>query len=189
MHPLHDLFPETFLFGLGVPRVFNSELKMTDSQQLLADYVRNGSEEAFREPVTCYLGLVNSTAIRLVGGDRHLAEDVAQTVFVDLARKARTLPGDVTLGGWLHRDTCFVASKILRSERRRQSRERHALEMNSFQPPSESDLMQVGPSSTKRLTASDQRIAPPSCCAFSSSAISARWAKRWEEMRTRRGCE
>jgi len=118
---------------------------MTDSQQLLADYVRNGSEDAFRELVTRYLALVYSTAIRLVGGDTHLAEDVAQTVFVDLARKARTLPNDVMLGGWLHRDTCFVASKTMRSERRRQSRERHAVEMNSFQDHSESDLLRVAP--------------------------------------------
>ena len=92
---------------------------MTDSRQLLADYARNGSEEAFRELVTRYLSLVYSTAIRLVGGDAHLAEDVAQTVFVDLARKARTLPGDVMLGGWLHRNTCFVAAKTMRGERRR----------------------------------------------------------------------
>ena len=118
---------------------------MTDSQQLLADYVRNGSEEAFRELVTRYLALVHSTAMRLVGGDTQMAEDVAQTVFVDLARKARTLPGDVMLGGWLHRDACFVASKTMRSERRRQSRERLSVEMNTFQDHSGPDLTQVAP--------------------------------------------
>ncbi len=118
---------------------------MTDSRQLLADYARNGSEEAFRELVTRYLSLVYSAAIRLVGGDAHLAQDVAQAVFVDLARKARTLPGDVRLGGWLHRDTCFVAAKTMRSERRRQSRERHAVEMNNLQDHSGSGLMQVAP--------------------------------------------
>jgi RNA polymerase sigma factor (sigma-70 family) len=134
-----------FLFGFGVWRVLNNELKMTDSQQLLADYVRNGSEEAFRELVTRYLALVYSTAIRLVGDDTHLAEDVAQTVFIDLARKAHKLPADVMLGGWLHRDTCFVASKTMRSERRRQFRERHAVEMNSFQEHSESDFRQIAP--------------------------------------------
>jgi len=132
---------------------------MTDSQQLLADYVRNGSEEAFRELVTRYLGLVFSTAIRLVGGDAPLAEDVAQTVFVDLARKARALPGDVMLGGWLHRDTCFVAAKIIRSERRRRSRERQAVEMNSFQDRSESALRQMAPildEAINRLGAKDR---------------------------------
>ncbi|MEQ1887470.1 MAG: sigma factor, partial [Bryobacteraceae bacterium] len=79
---------------------------MTDSQQLLAEYARNGSDAAFRELVTRYVDLVYSTALRLVEGDTHRAEDVTQTVFVDLSRKARTLPADVRLGGWLHRDTC-----------------------------------------------------------------------------------
>jgi RNA polymerase sigma factor (sigma-70 family) len=147
------------LFGFGFRRVFNNELKMTDSQQLLEDYVKNGSEDAFRELVTRYLALVYSTAIRLVGGDTHRAEDVAQTVFVDLARKARTLPSDVMLGGWLHRDTCFVASKTLRSERRRQSRERYAVEMNSLQDHSESDRMRVAPlldEAINRLGAEDR---------------------------------
>ena len=132
---------------------------MTDSQQLLADYVRNSSEEAFRELVTRHLALVYSTALRLVGGDSHLAEDVAQTVFVDLARKARTLPSDVMLGGWLHRDTCFAAAKMLRSERRRQSRERHAVEMNSLQDHSALDLKQVAPildEAIERLGAEDR---------------------------------
>ena len=132
---------------------------MTDQRQLLTEYAVNGSEEAFRELVTRYLALVYSTALRLVGGDTHRAEDIAQTVFVDLARKARTLPRDVMLGGWLHRDTCFVASKTLRSERRRQSRERYAVEMNSFQDHSGSDRMQVAPlldEAINRLGAEDR---------------------------------
>ena len=118
---------------------------MTGNQRLLADYVTNGSEQAFRELVTRYLDLVYSTAIRLVGGDTHRAEDVAQTVFVDLARKARTLPREVMLGGWLHRHTCFVASKVMRGDRRRQFRERQAVEMNALQDHAEANLAQVAP--------------------------------------------
>jgi len=118
---------------------------MTDSQRLLADYVTNRSEQAFREVVTRYLDLVYSTAVRLVGGDTHRAKDVTQTVFVDLARKAATLPGDVMLGGWLHRHTCFVASKIMRGERRRQFRERQAVEMNALQDHAEANLAEIAP--------------------------------------------
>ena len=106
---------------------------MTDCQTLLADYARTGSDAAFRELVTRYVDLVYSTALRLVEGDRHQAEDVAQTVFVDLARTARTLSGEVKLGGWLHRHTCFVAANTMRGERRRLSRERQAVEMNMLQ--------------------------------------------------------
>src|ERR1019366_9503401 len=118
---------------------------MTDSQQLLAEYARNGSDAAFGELVTRYVDLVYSTALRLVEGDTHRAEDVAQTVFVDLARVARTLPKDVSLGGWLHRDTCFVAGHAMRGERRRQSRERQAVEMNALENNSEADFSRVAP--------------------------------------------
>jgi RNA polymerase sigma factor (sigma-70 family) len=118
---------------------------MRDTQTLLAEYVRNGSEAAFRKLVEAYVGLVYSTALRLVGGNTHRAEDVAQTVFVDLARKARTLPKDTMLGGWLHRDTCFVASKLLRSERRRQFRERQAAEMNALDKLPDQALAEIAP--------------------------------------------
>jgi RNA polymerase sigma factor (sigma-70 family) len=107
---------------------------MTDSQKLLAEYVQAGSEAAFREIVARYVNLVHSTALRLVGGDIQLAEDVTQTVFIHLARNARKLSRDSMLGGWLHRDTCYVASKTMRSERRRQIREREAALMNSNHP-------------------------------------------------------
>jgi len=118
---------------------------MTDSQRLIAEYAKRGSEAAFRELVTRYLDLVHSAALRLVGGDSHLAEDVSQAVFADLARKARTLSSDVMLGGWLHQHTCFVAAKTMRGERRRQSRERQAVEMNALHADSEMNFARLAP--------------------------------------------
>ena len=103
------------------------------------------SEAAFRELVTRHVNLVYSAALRLVGGDTHRAEDVAQTVFVDLAGRVRTLSPDVVLGGWLHRHTCFVAAKTMRGERRRQSRERQAVEMNQLQDNSGADFSSIAP--------------------------------------------
>jgi len=116
---------------------------MTDSQKLLAEYVNDGSESAFRELVTRYINLVYSTALRLVGGDTQLAEDVTQTVFISLARKGRTLSREVMLGGWLHQHAYHVATKAARNERRRQSREREAVEMNTLQDDSGANLRQV----------------------------------------------
>jgi RNA polymerase sigma factor (sigma-70 family) len=118
---------------------------MTGSQQLLVEYAKSGSESAFREVVTRYFGLVYSTALRLVGGDTHLAEDVAQTVFSDLARNAHTLPSGVMLGGWLHQRTYNVAAPMMRAQRRRQSREREAAQMNALQDDPGADLAQVAP--------------------------------------------
>ena len=118
---------------------------MTDSQQLLADYVANGSERAFRELVARYVDLVYSTAIRLVEGDTHRAKDVAQTVFVDLARMAARLSPNSMLGGWLHRHTCFVARTVMRGERRRQARERQAMEMSALNNDPDMALAEIAP--------------------------------------------
>jgi RNA polymerase sigma factor (sigma-70 family) len=118
---------------------------MTDSQTLLSLYAQTGSESAFRELVSRYIDLVYSTACRLVGGDVQSAQDVAQTVFVALADKAGTLPKDVMLGGWLHQHTRFAAGKLMRTERRRQLRERQAAEMNAIEDHSESNLARVAP--------------------------------------------
>src|SRR6476620_3554781 len=78
---------------------------MTDSQTLLAEYAANGSEAAFRELVARYINFVYSTARRLVWEDAHLAEDVTQMVFINLAKKGRALSSGVMLGGWLHQHT------------------------------------------------------------------------------------
>ena len=141
-------FAFRFLFGFGFWRGFTIEQKMTDmtdSQKLLAEYAGNGSEAAFRELAGRYVNLVYSTALRLVGGDTHLAEDVTQTVFVHLSRNARKLSQEPMLGGWLHRDTCFVAGKALRGERRRRARERQAMEMNTLEDHSSANLEKVAP--------------------------------------------
>jgi RNA polymerase sigma factor (sigma-70 family) len=115
---------------------------MKDDQTLLGEYA-SGSEAAFQELVTRYANLVYSAAVRLVGGDAHLAEDVSQTVFIDLARMAKGLPQDRRLGGWLHRHTCFVAAKAVRGERRRQMREAQAAQMNPPQDHSEANLAEI----------------------------------------------
>jgi len=118
---------------------------MTDSRTLLAEYCENGTESAFRDLVARYIDLVYSTALRQVRGDAHLAQDIAQTVFLHLARKARSLPDDVMLGGWLYQATCNVAATVVRSERRRQRRERQAVEMNALQNDSPARLDKIGP--------------------------------------------
>ncbi len=109
---------------------------MTESRALLAEYAQNGDESAFRDLVARYLDLVYSTALRRLGGDAQLAEDVAQTVFLHLAKKARKIPSGVLLGGWLHQATCNVAGTVSRAERRRQNREREAAQMKALQDDS-----------------------------------------------------
>ena len=134
---------------------------MNDSQRLLAEYAQTGSEAAFQELVSRYLNFVYSTALRLVGGDTHLAKDVAQTVFIGLASRGRTLSTEVMLGGWLHQHSFHVATKAVRTERRRQFRECEALTMNELSDDSESSLRQVAPILDEAITqlASEDRMA------------------------------
>ncbi len=120
-------------------------MSMAESATLLRNYAETGSDETFGQLVARYFDLVYSAARRLTGGDAHLAQDVAQAVFTDLARKAKTLPPDVYLSGWLYRHTCFTASKTVRGERRRQTRERQAVEMNPPNEPSDAVWQQLAP--------------------------------------------
>ncbi len=50
---------------------------MTDSRALLVEYAENGTESAFRDLVARHIDLAYSTALRKVGGDAHLAQDVS----------------------------------------------------------------------------------------------------------------
>ena len=118
---------------------------MRDSQELLTDYVRTGSESAFAELVNRYLSYVYSEALRLVGGDTPLAQDVAQTVFINLAKKAAGFSSQVSLGGWLHEHTFHVATRAARAERRRLAREKQATETSMLQDQSAVNLAQVAP--------------------------------------------
>ena len=106
---------------------------MLDDQELLKSYAEEGSDAAFGDLVARYVNLVHSAALRRVNGDVELARDVAQIVFTDLARKARWLPGNVVLAGWLHQATRFAAGHVLRAEHRRKAREQEAALMNSIE--------------------------------------------------------
>ena len=96
---------------------------MTPDSELLHRYADTRSEEAFAELVQRHVNLVYSAALRQVNGDAHLAQDVAQTVFTDLARKAGSLARREVLTGWLYTSAHFAAAKIVRTENRRRNRE------------------------------------------------------------------
>lgn len=105
---------------------------MPEDVELLRRYLAEKSEEAFAELVRRHLDLVYSVALRHVGGDAHMAQDVAQVVFTTLARKAGPLSGRPVLAGWLYRATRFAAIDAVRSEARRHRREQEARTMDEF---------------------------------------------------------
>lgn len=118
---------------------------MSDERQLLEEFSRKGSEAAFRQLIERHLGLVYSAALRMVNGDTHQAQDIAQVVFSNLARKARSLPTTVLLAGWLHRDTRYTALEWLRKERRRIGRETEAAAMRELEAGPRADWSLIHP--------------------------------------------
>lgn len=99
----------------------------------LQRFAGDGDEHAFAALVQRHLGLVYSAALRQVNGDAHLAHDVAQSVFTDLARKAQALaPRAATLAGWLYTSTHHAAAKAVRTEQRRRRREQEAQAMDEL---------------------------------------------------------
>jgi RNA polymerase sigma factor (sigma-70 family) len=103
---------------------------MNDDRELLAEFVERGSRESFALLVERYVNLVYSAAARQVG-DRHLAEDVTQGVFIVLAKKARNLRRETALGAWLLKVTRYAALDALKARRRRREHEERAAGMRS----------------------------------------------------------
>lgn len=133
----------------------------TDTE-LLERFAVSGDERAFREIAARYAGLVFHTARRCLGGDS-LADDVAQQVFADLARKAgKVARSGGALPAWLHRAAVLEARAIARSEARHQRRKEALMEAGSTAAnPDETAWRDVLPhldAAIDRLPEQDRRV-------------------------------
>jgi RNA polymerase sigma factor (sigma-70 family) len=136
----------------------DDERMLTDTD-LLRRYAQDGSEAAFGELVARHVNLVYSTALRILNGDKHLACDVAQGVFTDLAWKSKQLceredkgsnpetAACVSISGWLYTSTRFAAAKAVRAEqtRRKHEQKAHAMKELLHIAPVEPDWAQLRP--------------------------------------------
>src|SRR5258705_224769 len=93
-----------------------------DDRELLRRYVRDGCAESFGVVMRRHIGWVYSASLRQVG-DAALGEDVTQSVFVLLTRRAGELGDKVVLRGWLFNTLRFVAREARRNQGRRRRHE------------------------------------------------------------------
>lgn len=96
-----------------------------DDRTLLRSYALHRDQAAFAELVRRHADLVYSAARRQVG-DHHRAQEVTQSVFLALARKAGALADHPALAAWLFHSTRLSSTKLRETERRRVVREDRA---------------------------------------------------------------
>src|SRR5687768_9422425 len=104
---------------------------MNDDAVLLRRYADEGAEDAFSALVRRHVDLVFGAALRRTGGDSHRAADIAQQVFITLARDARKLSRHTVLAAWLHTATRNAALNLMISEQRRRTRENEAVALDA----------------------------------------------------------
>jgi RNA polymerase sigma factor (sigma-70 family) len=100
---------------------------MSDAD-LLRCYLQDESADAFAAIVQRHLDLVYSVARRKTGSSS-LAEDVAQSVFIELARHAHRIKPGTPLVAWLHVVARRTAINTVRDDARRHAREQSAAEV------------------------------------------------------------
>ena len=116
----------------------------SDDIALLKEYAESGSETAFTALVGRHVNLVYSAALRSVG-DTHAAQEIAQAVFIILARKAGQLSQHTVLSGWLYQTARLTAANYLRGEIRRQHREQEAYMQSILDQPDGEAWRQIAP--------------------------------------------
>lgn len=95
-------------------------------------------------------------------GNRELAQEVAQNVFVALAKKASSINPRVPLGAWLHRATVYEASRARRKESlRREKLTEFAKHMDTEQlaaPEQWRDVLPLIDAAVDRLSSNDRNV-------------------------------
>jgi RNA polymerase sigma factor (sigma-70 family) len=120
---------------------------MSDStdMDLVREFAERNSEAAFAELVRRHINLAYSVALRFTGNSPD-AQDVAQAVFIILAKKAVSLRGRTVLTGWIYETTRLTALQFLRSRTRRYQHEQEAHMQSTFENQTADEIWpQMGP--------------------------------------------
>ncbi len=85
-------------------------------ESALIQAVQQGDKQAFQALYELYIGQVYGLCLRLTG-ERGLAEDAAQEVFIQLWRKIGNFQGQSKFSTWLHTVTSNITISYLRKQR------------------------------------------------------------------------
>ena len=153
-----------------------------DDPTLLRRFAEHRDELAFRALVERHLPLVRAAAMRQLEGDLHLADDVAQTVFVLLAGKALAFVRRPTLAGWLFTTARRCALRQRRTQTRRARREREAVLLDDLTGVSglEAAWLQVRPVLDAALAGLRERDRDGVLLRFFENRSYAEIAARWD---------
>jgi len=83
---------------------------------LLIDKIKAGDKQAFQSLYQQYLGQVFALCYRLTG-DRGMAEDATQEVFIQLWRKIANYQGQSKFSTWLHSVTANITVSYIRKQK------------------------------------------------------------------------
>ncbi|MCP4902289.1 MAG: sigma-70 family RNA polymerase sigma factor [bacterium] len=88
------------------------------TEEPLVARAQAGEIEAFEELYQIHIGRVYGLCVRMCGGDRAVAEELAQEAFIRAWQKLGSFEGRSAFGTWLHR---LTANVVLGHLRRQQS--------------------------------------------------------------------
>jgi len=132
-----------FFVTFPIRRTYRSGMQTSDDMQLLREFAASQSEEAFATLVSRYINLVYSAALRQAANP-HDAEEIAQAVFLVLARKASALRP-----AWfcrlLYQTARLTAANFIRGNFRRQTREQEAYMESTANEPDAASWTQIAP--------------------------------------------
>ena len=97
---------------------------MNNDALLISRVLRDDDRVAFGELVRRHQPMVRGFLRRMLGGNRDLADDLAQETFIKAHRAIRGFRGSASFSSWL----CAIAANELRAEWRRRKRRAEFLE-------------------------------------------------------------
>ncbi len=175
--------------GVGLVKMMSSNTS-NELRKHLCDFVQ-GQEKAF-EPVARQLsGLIYHTALR-GSGDHSCAEEVVQTVLVQISRKAAKLAKHPEPLAWVHEVSRLETLKFQRGELRRKKREEKAMNTPEDKRSTDPHLLAELDESMKILKDSERELILMKYFqgqTFSSIAAETGRSESAEKMRLKRALE